>query len=159
MEKQRGQLLLLLLSFILEGGREFFVSYFEMLSPLMSHFSFQDSVVWVSVNQEENLWPMGAFSMTLNGPCQLRPICITTIYTLVTKNLLLLLLFEKVQQCITLHFSKSLLRFIRLGFALEGAISFIKPTTLLLLDFGILMGAELKGRVYLKHPMMMNDLI
>lgn len=50
MEKQRGQLLLLLLSFILEGGREFFVSYFEMLSPLMSHFSFQDSVVWVSVN-------------------------------------------------------------------------------------------------------------
>lgn len=50
MEKQQGQQLLLLLSFILEGGREFFVSYFEMLSPLMSHFSFQDSVVWVSVN-------------------------------------------------------------------------------------------------------------
>ena len=50
MEKKRGQLMLLLLSFILEGGREFFVSYFEMLSPLMSHFSFQDSVVWVSVN-------------------------------------------------------------------------------------------------------------
>ena len=54
---------------------------------------------------------------------------------------------QKVQQCITLHFSKSLWRFIRLGFALEGAISFIMLTTLLLdVDFGILMGAELKGR-------------